>query len=235
MVHYCVRQAMERHMAFLGTYWLMIWNDFGGGDDREYEAWIVREHMNDRMRVPGFLRGRRYVGRGSPRYLNMYEVDGIGTLTGGAYVSSLNTPSPWTRKMMPHLTNFSRVVCRAVANRGGGVAGHLASFRVPALHAGAVGDRDLEGVLDAVVALPDILGASIGITVPAPSNIDTAEKRLRAGERLAGSEVVVAIQAASAEALEDAMAGAGAILAREIGPPSSAEGYALSLLLDPPA
>lgn len=219
-------------MAFAGSHWLIIWNDFGGGDDREYEAWIVREHMNDRMGVPGFLRGRRYLGTSSPRYLNMYEVDGIGRLTEGAYLSSLNTPSPWTKKLMPQLTNFVRVVCRAIATRGDGVPGHLATFRVPTRT--SADDEKPERVLEALVALPTVLGGSIGMTIPASSTIDTAEKRLRAGERAADAEIVIAIEAASPATLEEAMPEIEAIVTRELGNTTFRGTYALSLLLDQP-
>lgn len=221
-------------MAFAGSHWLIIWNDFGGADEGEYESWIVREHMNERMQVPGFLRGRRYVGEGSPRYLNMYEVDGIESLVAGAYVASLNTPSAWTRKMMPGLTNFSRVVCGSVAVHGEGVPGHLASLRVPLEKAGgAERTAALGAVLDSIAALPTVLGASIGLTIPAPSRIDTAEKRLRTGERdIAASEAVIAVEAASASALGQAMPEVEAIVGRQLGHPSAIGTYALSLLLD---
>lgn len=222
-------------MAFAGTHWLIIWNDFGGADEREYESWIVREHMHERMQVPGFRRGRRYVGEGSPRYLNMYEVDGIDPLIGGAYVASLNAPSAWTKRMMPGLTNFSRVVCQSVAVQGPGVPGHLASFRVPLETAGgAERTAALGAVLDSIAALPAVLGASIGLTIPAPSKIDTAEKRLRTGERdVVASEAVVAIEAASAGTLDEAVREVGAMLTARLARPSAIGTYALSLLLDP--
>ena len=43
---------------------------------------MLGEHLLERVAVPGFRRGLRYVAvAGSPRYLNLYEVDDLATLT----------------------------------------------------------------------------------------------------------------------------------------------------------
>ena len=70
-----------------------------------YDAWLTHEHMPERMGVPGFLRGRRYVALdGAPphRYFNFYEISDADVMTGAAYLHCLNHPTPQTQRVMPH-------------------------------------------------------------------------------------------------------------------------------------
>ena len=42
----------------------------------EHDDWHTHEHLPERLSIPGFLRGTRWVAvRGSPRYTVLYEVD----------------------------------------------------------------------------------------------------------------------------------------------------------------
>ena len=70
-------------MALLGQGALVIWHDVQ--DETDYNEWHSKEHMLERVAVPGFRRGLRYVAlAGSPKYLNLYEVDDLATLTSSA-------------------------------------------------------------------------------------------------------------------------------------------------------
>ena len=60
-------------MAMLGKGALIIWHDVR--DETDYNEWHSKEHMLERVGVPGFRRGLRYFAiAGSPKYLNLYEV-----------------------------------------------------------------------------------------------------------------------------------------------------------------
>ena len=60
--------------------------------DNFYE-WHNREHMPERVGIPGFRRGRRYVGqRGTPEFFNLYEADRPEVLAGQDYLNRLNPP-----------------------------------------------------------------------------------------------------------------------------------------------
>ncbi len=63
-------------MALAGRGVLAIWNGIAEEAEADFLAWHVREHIPERVAVPGFLRARRYVAlRGEPRYFNFYEHD----------------------------------------------------------------------------------------------------------------------------------------------------------------
>ena len=86
-------------MSLLGNGALMIWHDIATDGESDYNEWHSKEHMLERVAVPGFHRGHR--GRavsGSPQYINWYEVDDVDVLTSKAYLDRLNDPTPWTPK-----------------------------------------------------------------------------------------------------------------------------------------
>ena len=57
-------------MPWLGRGALVIWHDVH--DETDYNEWHSKEHMLERVGVPGFRRGMRYVAVAeSPKYLNL--------------------------------------------------------------------------------------------------------------------------------------------------------------------
>ena len=92
----------------------------------EHDDWHTHEHLPERLSIPGFLRGTRWVHlRGEPRYMAIYEVENLATLTSPAYLERLNNPSPWTAKMMTHYGGMTRGFC-ALTGRFGLGLGHVA-------------------------------------------------------------------------------------------------------------
>lgn len=69
--------------------------------EEEFNAWYDTEHVPERLAVPGFLNGRRYVATdGHPRYLAFYDIEALEVLESAAYhaVSGPNF-TPWTRRI----------------------------------------------------------------------------------------------------------------------------------------
>lgn len=91
----------------------------------EHDDWHTHEHLPERLSIPGFIRGTRWVAlRGQPRYFVMYEVKQLATLTSKAYLERLNNPSPWTSKMMPCYRGMTRGFCSVTGSFGSGI-GHV--------------------------------------------------------------------------------------------------------------
>lgn len=91
----------------------------------EHDDWHTHEHLPERLSIPGFIRGTRWVAlRGRPRYFVMYEVKQLATLTSKAYLERLNNPSPWTSKMMPYYRGMTRGLCSVAGSFGLGI-GHV--------------------------------------------------------------------------------------------------------------
>jgi hypothetical protein len=140
--------------------------------------------MLERVAVPGFRRGLRYVAvAGSPKYMDLYEVDELATLTSRPYLDRLNDPTPWTRRALPNMRNNSRTLCRVVASCGGaGICGFLLTVQLAPerTRADALRAWLMDEILAQLGQRPGIIGAHLLEGDPAASRTGTEEKRLRA-------------------------------------------------------
>ena len=110
---------------------LAFWHDVTPGSEAEFDLWHLREHIPERVAVPGFLRCRRYATLGEPpRYFYFYETESLDTLQSPAYLARLGDPTPWTRKTMPLVRNNTRTACRVVSSAGAGLGGMIATLRL---------------------------------------------------------------------------------------------------------
>lgn len=136
---------------------LMILANAAAGDEAEFNRWYDREHMAERVAIPGFLSARRYaaLGDGRWRYLALYETVGIATFTGDSYRAALGSQTAWSRRMLGRFRDPQRSVAVRTAHAGYGVAGAVALTRlVPASGAAGRLRRHL-----AETALPGLAGA----------------------------------------------------------------------------
>ncbi len=169
-------------MGLLGTAVLAIWNDVAPGGDAEFNHWHTREHVAERVGVPGFLRGRRYAAvSGGPTYFTLYETESLEILRGGAYVARLNDPTPWSRRVLPLFRNNNRSACRVTQSLGRGVGGTLATLRVGPLPEGEAELRAwLTGTtLPAVSEQPGIVGVHLCEADLGATRVPSQEQKLR--------------------------------------------------------
>ena len=118
-------------MPLLGQAAMLLGFDVAAEVIDEHDDWHTHEHLPERLAIPGFLRGTRWVAlQGQPRYLVLYEVERLETLASPAYLERLNQPTPWTTKMMPHYRGMTRGLCAVAASVGTGLGhfGLLARF-----------------------------------------------------------------------------------------------------------
>jgi hypothetical protein len=106
---------------------LALWNGVEPSRAREYHVWHTREHVPERVSVPGVLGARRYVRLHGPlpEFLTLYGLEDTGVLTSEPYQALLNNPTEWSRSMRPSLRDFMRVCCRRVRSAGGGLGSTL--------------------------------------------------------------------------------------------------------------
>ena len=114
----------------IGSAAMLLSFDVEASAIEEHDRWHTHEHLPERLSIPGFLRGTRWTAlKGAPRYMVVYEVQGLETLASEAYLARLNNPTPWTQKMMPHYRGMSRGLCRVLGNFGSGQGGVAALIR----------------------------------------------------------------------------------------------------------
>lgn len=194
-------------MALLGRAAMLLSFDVAAEVVAEHDDWHTHEHLPERLAIPGFLRGTRWVAvQGRPRYLVLYEVATLATLSSAAYLQRLNQPSPWTTKLMAHYQGMRRGFCTVSASFGFGCAqaALLVRFK-PAAEADVPLRRWLgTQALAALPSRPGLCGAHLleGAATPAMTN----EQRLRGAD--AGVDWAVLATGFRADALAE-LAGAG--------------------------
>lgn len=117
-------------MALHGKGMLIVYTDIGPRHERDFNEWYNREHIDERVNLPGFHRGRRYVSvKGSPKYLATYECDTVGDLATPGYLALLANQTAWTQATMKRFTSFKRMAVRIAIDRMHGEGGALTTVR----------------------------------------------------------------------------------------------------------
>jgi hypothetical protein len=169
-------------MALAGEGAVAIWHDVAPEGREQFYAWHGEEHMPERVGIPGFLRGRRYVAiRADLEFFNLYEALSPQVLTGSDYQSRLNAPTPWTLATVPHFRRVARSICRVAATFGRGHGGLAATWRydVPDGEASRHLSAMCETVLPALARKPGVAGAHLLVADVAASAVKTEEQRAR--------------------------------------------------------
>lgn len=98
---------------------LAVWTDIASGIEAEFNTWYDTEHIPERLSVPGFLSGLRYVAvEGEPKYLALYDLADENVLKSDAYLKLLKPGTPWTRRVSANFHNMSRGVYRQIFSHG---------------------------------------------------------------------------------------------------------------------
>jgi hypothetical protein len=179
-------------LAGLGV--VAIWHDLTDEIKPAFYQWHNREHMPERLGIPGFNYGRRYIAlSGTPQYFNLYEADSLDVVAGPAYLERLNNPTPWTQRTVPGFRNVSRSVCRVESSVGVGQGGVMHTVRFDAapdkseaLHRFLVNEA-----IPKIAAAPGVAGAHFCRADQSSSHIDTTEKKTRGSATLVPNWVLM--------------------------------------------
>src|SRR5262245_5616488 len=168
-------------MSLLGRAILAFSHDVTTGSEPDWTEWHDREHIPERLSVPGFLRLRRYVALDAgPRFFYFYETEDLAVLQNPAYLERLGKPTPWTKRCMQYVVNNRRTACRVSATLGEGLGGALgvldlgpAQGRVDSLRRWLA-----ERALPAALARTGMVGAHLGEPDASATTVATDEKKL---------------------------------------------------------
>jgi len=101
---------------------LVIWVDIDPEDDALFNHWHSREHVQERVGCPGWLRGSRFKGMDKPgRYLLFYDAETTSAFESEAYYARLRNPTELSRAIFPKFRNASRTACAVERRVGDGV------------------------------------------------------------------------------------------------------------------
>jgi hypothetical protein len=172
-------------MSLQGTGAIIIWNDIAPEGRDEFYDWHLNEHIPERLAVPGFLNGSRYIAISEltkPEFLTLYITRDEAVATSEPYLKRLNAPTPWTTRATSHFRNTSRALTRVVFSQGTGVGGFIGTLRFDGSEAGRAASALLQhhaDVFECVARMPRILGVHACQSDLAASSAKTAENRER--------------------------------------------------------
>ena len=193
-----------------------MWWDMAPAHRAEFEDWHSHEHFPERLGIPGFLRGSRWADAGGgPGFFVMYELAAYETLSSPHYLDRLNSPTPWSRKLMPHHSRMVRSQCRVLESFGGGLGHSMLTLRLsPAPGRGDALRSHLRELLATMPMRPGITGAHL-LQTQTPDIPQTNEQKIRGGAD-ATADWIVLVGGYDEATLQ-------ALLAAELGAASLAE------------
>ena len=166
----------------LGRGIMINWNNVAPEHRAAYDAWHCGEHMVGRLKIPGFLRGRRYIAVEARRnFLTMYEVEDLSVLTGADYLAKANSPSPLTLRTTPLVRDSVRGLARVRASLGQGTGGFALTLRFdPQSGAEETLERYLtQHALPQIAQRADIVGAHLIVADKTASAMTPVERQGR--------------------------------------------------------
>jgi hypothetical protein len=186
-------------MTLLGNAAVAMWWNVAEEHLDEFHEWHSKEHLPERLSIPGFNRGSRWQRENSGEFFVIYELADYETLVSDAYRARLNNPTRWSTTMMPLHRNMVRSQCRVLVSHGRGVATYMSTTK---LSPQSGRQHDLEVYLrPALAKLPEtvaVTGAHL-LRTETPEAPATKEQQIRG--RDAAADWIILVSGHSAAAL----------------------------------
>jgi hypothetical protein len=118
-------------MPLAGKGMLLTSMDIDPSHEAEFNRWYDREHLEERVAIPGFLEARRYIAHaGRPKYLSLYSTETFEVLDSPAYRTALANQTDWSKANIAHFKNMIRAVAHITISRGQGRGAALGIVRL---------------------------------------------------------------------------------------------------------
>ena len=211
---------MERESAGERAGIIVIWNDIVEESRADFLEWHSREHIPERVAIPGFVRGQRWFDpASSPQYLTVYSTRDTAVLTSAPYLERLNNPTSWTRSAVAAFRNTSRSAGSLAWDSQGGNGGTMLTARISEPVDAA--DQLVKGwathLLGPLASAAGVARVRVAVSAAAASRLATAERAVRVGD-LAEPPVTLLVEGfgtpAALRAAYDALAAGDPVLAR---------------------
>lgn len=172
-------------MGLLGEAAVAMWWNVADDYLAEFHEWHSKEHLPERLGIPGFNRGSRWQQEGSGEFFVIYELAAYDVLVSEGYRARLNAPTPWSQQMMPRHRDMVRSQCRVIASYGRGVAPYMCPIRLsPKEGAGGQLEAHLRAELARLSERAGVTGAHL-LRTDTPASAMTTEQQIRGGDAVA--------------------------------------------------
>ena len=182
---------------------VVIWN--GIRDDRreDFMEWHPRQHMVERLSIPGFLRGRRCIALdGATEFVTLYELASPEVLLTDAYKERLLSPTEWSSATLPAFTDNTRGACRILFSEGYAMGAFMLTVRFAAKAGREAALVDaLQKVMPAFTGLRRVTGAHFARNDPSLTGGNAGNQR---GRVIKLPELVVMVEGSDATAVASA-------------------------------
>tara|TARA_B100000963_G_C22569486_1_gene645378 strand:- start:735 stop:1436 length:702 start_codon:yes stop_codon:yes gene_type:complete len=176
-------------MSLLGDAVLVNWGGIVEVKELEYNDWHSKEHMPERISLPGFLRGLRAVGISGTdinhKYFMMYEAERKEVFVSKKYLERLNNPTDWTKDILSNYLSPSRTICSVISSKSIGVGGYISTIRF--LGNEILKNQNVEYLKTAtsiILKLNGITGMHVLIGDSSFGQMNTQEKKIRSSQGL---------------------------------------------------
>jgi hypothetical protein len=157
---------------------LVVWTDVDPAYEADFNRWYDREHMAERVGIPGFEWARRYRSAGERRrYLALYRTSSLAVFTSPTYRQAYANQTVWSKRNFARMVDPMRRVCAVEAERGDGIGGAIGVISLPA----EIESRTIEHQLGNAMTIDGVLGGHLlvpdaTLSTPLP-NEETAGRR----------------------------------------------------------
>jgi hypothetical protein len=116
--------AWRKGIALAGE--LLVWTDIAPHFEPDFNSWYDREHMAERVSIPGFVRARRYRSEtNASNYLALYRTRSLDVFRSSDYVRAFENQSDWSKLNFQRMLSPLRRVGSVVPLCGAGMGAAL--------------------------------------------------------------------------------------------------------------
>ncbi|ACS87207.1 DUF4286 family protein [Musicola paradisiaca] len=131
---------------------LFVATDVDPADEADFNRWYDTEHVEERVRIEGFLSGIRYQSvSGGRKYLGLYKTVSLDCFTSASYQAAFRHQTPWSVASLGKMRRPMRRVCTIHSAIGQGNGSYLAVITLQ------------EHVSDALIVKAEVLGHQLAI------------------------------------------------------------------------
>jgi hypothetical protein len=106
---------------------LLVWTDVDPAHEDDFNKWYDREHMDERVAIPGFAHAQRLLRIGPGRkYLALYRTESIQVFDSEAYKRAFANQTQWSVTNFKRMRDNVRCVGTIAAQAGSGSGGIVA-------------------------------------------------------------------------------------------------------------
>ncbi|MFI3310023.1 hypothetical protein [Ewingella allii] len=171
-------------MSTLPNGMLFVATNVAEQDEADFNQWYDREHVEERVRIDGFLSGTRYqligtAGQGR-KYLGLYQTESLNSFSTDAYRAAFTRQTPWSVASLDKMVNPMRRVCAVEAVTGFGSGCHLAIIPLASHVAGEALTARIAHLGETLFAQPGFIRSRLltpDVSLSSPLPKESAEDR----------------------------------------------------------